>query len=375
MAGKSNDSADLFALGKQFWDTWSGFAQQSLGGSAPAWSNPAEVFAKVAPDSLSDAAHATESMAEQGRQFLEFLQAAASRMGASQPLDAAGVAELWRGTLGDGNPLMDALRAVNSEGARGFEQAGRDLLELLEPMRQSIAAQLDLPAFGYSRERQQHWQALQQAAGEHARAQAAYNALLLKASQRGMEYFENKLVERSEPGRQLDSARAVYDLWVDAAEEAYAEVAMSPEFRGAYAALVDTQMRLRQRMQAEVEHHAAQLGMPTRSELDGTHRKILQLGRELRELRAALADGQAARQSAPTTTTGGRAGSATAARAAAGKSAKAGKANARNAKVSTAKASKAKTGKAKASKAAGVKRDTQSAGKRAQSGGRARRSR
>ncbi len=290
MSGKSPESPDLFAHGKQFWDTWTGFAQNAMGGQTPQWGAPAEVFSRAMPDSFSDAGHAAESMAEQGRQFMEFLQAAASRMGAGNPLDASKVSELWRGSMGAGNPLLDALRAVNGEGARGFEQAGRDLLELLAPMRRSIEAQFDQPAFGYSRERQAHWQALQKAAAEHGQAQAAYNALLLRASQRGMEYFENQLVERSEPGRQIDSARALYDLWVDAAEQGYAEVVMTPEFRSAYADLVNSQMRLRQRVQAEAEHQAGQLGMPTRSELDGAHRKQHELAKQVRALRAELAE-------------------------------------------------------------------------------------
>ncbi|MCK7593282.1 class III poly(R)-hydroxyalkanoic acid synthase subunit PhaE [Pseudomarimonas salicorniae] len=314
MAGKSSADSDLFAAGKQFWDSWTGLARDAMGADANSWSSPAAAFGRVMPESMSDAGHAAQSMAEQGRQFMEFLQAAAGRMGAGEPLDAGKLAGMWRGALGEGNPMLDALRAVNGEGARGFEKAGQDLMELLEPMRRSIESQFQLPAFGYSRERQQHWQALQQAASDHARAQAEYNALLVKASQRGMERFENKLVERSEPGRQLDTARAVYDLWVDAAEEAYAEVAMSPDFRSAYGELVNTQMRLRQRVQAEAEQHAAQLGMPTRSEMDGTHRKLQQMSRELRALRAELAalrGGNSAspakparRESAPATGTG-----------------------------------------------------------------------
>jgi hypothetical protein len=299
MAGSSNDNADPFAIGRQFWEAWTGLAQEALSGAPASWSTPAELFSRVLPDGLSDAGHAAQSMAEQGRQFMQFLQAAATRMGAAEPLDARRLGEFWRSAWGEGNPLLDALRAINAEGARGLEQTGRELLDLLAPMRSSIESQLGLPAFGYTRERQQHWQALQQAVGAHARAQGDYNALLLKASQRGMEYFENRLVERCEPGRQLDSARALYDLWVDAAEEAYAEVAMSPEFRAAYAELVNTQMRLRQRMQAEVEHHAAQLGLPTRSELDGTHRKIQQLTRELRALRAELGARPAAANANP----------------------------------------------------------------------------
>lgn len=332
MTGKSPESPDLFAFGKQFWDTWTGFAQNAMGGQTPQWGAPAEVFARAMPEAFSDAGHATESMAEQGRQFMEFLQAAASRMGAGNPLDASKVSELWRGSVGAGNPLLDALRAINGEGARGFEQAGRDLLELLAPMRRSIEAQLDQPAFGYSRERQAHWQALQKAASEHAQAQAAYNTLLLRASQRGMEYFENQLIERSEPGRQIDSARALYDLWVDAAEQGYAEVVMTPEFRSAYADLVNSQMRLRQRVQAEVEHQAAQLGMPTRSELDGAHRKQHELAREVRALRAAMAELQAGKSAAQS------AGRSTPATAAAKKASKA----ASRAKPSAAKSSRPK---------------------------------
>ena len=83
-----------------------------------------------------------------------------------------------------------------------------------------------------------------------------YNALIMKASQRGFELFESKLAAREEPGRQIDSLRALYDLWVDAAEEAYAEIALSPEFREVYGALVNAQMRVRSQIQQEVERIA-----------------------------------------------------------------------------------------------------------------------
>ena len=46
----------------------------------------------------------------------------------------------------------------------------------------------------------------------------------------------------------MTSARALFDLWIDAAEEAYAQVALSPEFREVYGAYVNAQMRLRNGM-------------------------------------------------------------------------------------------------------------------------------
>jgi BMFP domain-containing protein YqiC len=97
--------------------------------------------------------------------------------------------------------------------------------------------------------------------------------------------FEDKLRERAQPGQQLTSARALFDLWIDAAEEAYAEIALSPEFRSAYGALVNAQMRVRQGVQREVEQAAAQVGMPTRTEIDAAHRRIAELERALRRMR------------------------------------------------------------------------------------------
>jgi class III poly(R)-hydroxyalkanoic acid synthase PhaE subunit len=156
-----------------------------------------------------------------------------------------------------------------------------------------------MPAFGIGREHQQRLQTLVQAQLDYQQRDAAYNALMLEALQRASELFEDKLAEREEPGRQLTSARALFDLWIDAAEEAYAGIALSPEFREVYGALVNAQMRLRQGVQHEVEQACAQLGMPTRSEVDAAHRKIAELERALRRMRDAADAGKGSGQSAP----------------------------------------------------------------------------
>ena len=62
---------------------------------------------------------------------------------------------------------------------------------------------------------------------------------MAKTSQDAYARFESKLAEREEPGRQLGSVRALFDLWVDAAEEAYAASALSLEYRKAYGELVN----------------------------------------------------------------------------------------------------------------------------------------
>src|SRR4029078_4449988 len=92
-------------------------------------------------------------------------------------------------------------------------------------------------------------------------------------------------------GRQIDSVRALYDLWVDAAEEAYAEIALSEEFRQVYGDVGNSQMRVRSQLQQEVERIGVDLGMPTRTELNSVHKRLHDLRRELRNGREARGAG------------------------------------------------------------------------------------
>ena len=66
---------------------------------------------------------------------------------------------------------------------------------------------------------------------------------------------------------------------VDAAEEAYAEIALSDEFRRVYGDVVNAQMRVRSHVQAEVERIGTDLGMPTRTELNSVHKRLHEMRR------------------------------------------------------------------------------------------------
>ncbi len=192
------------------------------------------------------------------------------------------------------NPFTKALRDISGQGAKGFTEMPAAFAPFVEQMRQEGLSWLRAPAFGVGREHQEHYQKTALAFVEYSQALQNYNALMLKASQRGFELFEGKLAERSEPGRAIDSLRALYDLWVDAAEEAYAEIALSDEFAKVYGELANAQMRVRAQIQAEVERVGTDLGMPTRSELNSVHKRLHDLRRELRDGgRATQADGSA----------------------------------------------------------------------------------
>ncbi|MEO7325028.1 MAG: class III poly(R)-hydroxyalkanoic acid synthase subunit PhaE [Dokdonella sp.] len=206
-------------------------------------------------------------------------------MGGNTPMFNPSAAQAWPGMAGQGGDgfaqMMSALSAMKLPSNGGVDE---------------LKGWLNLPAFGLGREHQEHQQKSAVAWVEYMEHTGRYNALMLKASQRGFELFEGKLSEREQPGRQIESLRALYDLWVDAAEEGYAEIALSQEFRDAYGAMVNAQMRVRSQVQQEVERVASDFGMPTRSEINSIGERLQALRREVRASSAngALADEVAA---------------------------------------------------------------------------------
>lgn len=171
-------------------------------------------------------------------------------------------------------PAMPAFAGWAMPGASTTPTASLDALRGL----------LDTPAFGYTREQQAQQQALMRALLDHQQASAHYQQLVARAQAQGAERMQHKLAE---PGFQAGSLKAMYDLWVDAVEEAYAEIALSDEFREAYAAQGNTQMRVRQLQQQQVEQWCREVGLPTRSEVATLGQRLQELRRELRRMQAA----------------------------------------------------------------------------------------
>ena len=82
---------------------------------------------------------------------------------------------------------------------------------------------------------------------EYQQHSRAYVDQIKRALDEAFALFEQRLAEHEQPGSQLTSARAMFDLWIEVAEEAYAKVAMSEPFQQVYASLGNAQMRLRAR--------------------------------------------------------------------------------------------------------------------------------
>jgi class III poly(R)-hydroxyalkanoic acid synthase PhaE subunit len=124
-------------------------------------------------------------------------------------------------------------------------------------------------------------QALAAAINEYTQISTRYQTLLQQVNTQGIARLQEMLGQHSEPGKQVESLKALYDLWVDAMEDAYSEMALSDEFRDVFGAMVNAQMQVRKLQQQQTEQWCRELGIPTRSEVDSLGQRLQQMRREL----------------------------------------------------------------------------------------------
>ncbi len=258
---------DYQELLKQAWDAW----QENLGKSFSSGS-------------------ANNGMQEQAERALSGLKAHLELM-ERMSLGFADETGDWKSSLrevfGDfaANPFMQAYTEAVDMAGGGPQAWAQSAGASPPPWLASWKDMLGMPAFGPGREQQERDQALAKAWSELHTRQMRYQALLAKAARMGVDRLESRLEERAEPGRQIEQMRELYNLWIDAAEEAYKEVALSPQWRQAYGDMLNAQMQVRSQMQDRVERLAREWGMPTRSEVDTLGQRLQALRRELRTTR------------------------------------------------------------------------------------------
>lgn len=277
--GNSKNFESFQDLNRAFWEKWletgAEALQESAGTASRAWGEAAEAWQAWMPgDSrMPGTAHVTDSLTRQGKMFLELGETMSKAEDFQEALDQ------WLDTVSGANAPTFHAFSMPAEAFKGMAPpAGA-----MDPTKL-----LSMPTLGYSREHQAAQQRLARTQLEFQQANARYNAQLEKALRDAAGRFRDKLSEAAEPGQQINSLRDLYDLWVDAAEEAFAEVAFSPEFRQVYGELVNSLMRSRQAYLDVTEPLTKMAGLATRSELDGTARQLHDLRREVVDLKARM---------------------------------------------------------------------------------------
>ncbi|HUY04282.1 MAG TPA: poly(R)-hydroxyalkanoic acid synthase subunit PhaE [Rhodocyclaceae bacterium] len=271
---KNDFIRDYQALARQSWEAWAHQLQQQPAAN--------DFFKSPIPPAASSSSDTLERTLAGLKGYFDWMQGVA----AAGSQDPAGD---WRQQLqqyfgGASQPFAQAFAGIDSAGAEGFIRQWQSWLQGAQHggFGDLPGANGATPAFGLNREQQMQQQTLAAAVLESLQASARYQTLIQRANAQGMERLQDKLALHAEPGRQIDSLKALYDLWVDAAEEAYTEIALSDEFREVYGEMVNSQMRVRKLQQEQTEQICQQLGVPTRTEVSSLGERLQSLRREFR---------------------------------------------------------------------------------------------
>lgn len=292
MAAGNNDSGNFEAGMRRYWDAWNQ-AMQGPAGTAPTgdfpWRESIEQWTRlISTDTPPEIQELGARFQYQAGDWLGTMQQVAARF-AGRDTSAAEVAGAWREAVqGQGDGLLQWMLGAAGGGSALNDQPW--LRDFARAAQTGFGGEwMNAPAFGPAREHQARWQALLKMQRDYQGRADAYVETIRNVLDDAFKRFEAKLAEHETPGSQLTSARAMFDLWIDAAEEAYAKVALSEDFQRIYADLANAQMRLRAASQQELERACTTMGMPTRTEMDTAHRRITELERQVRRLIAATA--------------------------------------------------------------------------------------
>ena len=294
MKTAGDEAGGFEALARQYFNAWGDAlrhaAQPSSGQpapepGAPSWQQAIDWWSQLLPagegKTRDDVVH---RFREQAGSWYGTMQEVAARF-AGRDASSADVASAWREAV---QSRGDAMLHWMLDAARGGARTGGEWAPFLAGLAGNVEGLsnpwLHVPGFGPSRDHHARWQALLKAQQDYQSRSQAYVQQVRTALDDAFVLFEQRLGEHEDPGAQLTSARALFDLWIEVAEEAYAKVAMSEQFQQVYAELGNAQMRLKAGVQREVERQSEMLGLPTRTEMDAAHRRIAELERQVRRL-------------------------------------------------------------------------------------------
>lgn len=187
---------------------------------------------------------------------------------------------------GDGISQWRQLLAAMAPAVAAAAQAPAPLAEVEKGWREALST----PQVGPMREHVERWQQAMLAQLDYQQAARAFSELLGRILTRAQGLFEQRLAARAQGNTDAaaPSMRALFDEWIEAGEQAWAEQAGSDEFVAALGAYTNAQLRVRATMADQINRLAEALGLPTRQEVEADHRRLAELQRELRRLRAQV---------------------------------------------------------------------------------------
>ncbi|ABK43680.1 poly(R)-hydroxyalkanoic acid synthase, class III, PhaE subunit [Magnetococcus marinus MC-1] len=258
---------------------------QALSGQSDAFMKFSEQFTQAFSNQAGATSGPTQGWAAQVEQAIANLK----KMFDPQAFlgDTPSAAAMWGMPMEGFQQFFSALNLNPAGGLGGFNAQAMGTPQ--QAMRSQIEKFLSMPALGYHREAQEQQQQGVRYWMEYQQAFFDYLVLMSQVGSKSLDELRNLLLDEPEK-LNVSTLKALYDLWVKCAEEAYGEVTASEEHALIHAKLINAMMQLKQHQQQVSAGLYKSLNLPDRQELERAHMGVQQLKRKSFELADQLAD-------------------------------------------------------------------------------------
>ena len=310
MTNTASWTNEWMEMQQKYWQNWADASQRLFGqGASPAgaWGNAMDHWWKaLAPAASSDMARGfMDKMVEQGKFVFQMAEELSGKMqGAAGQTDWSAALENATGSLKDafsrlgaGDPSVHKMFAFWElpfdnwqRMASSLSPVPGDVLRNMptEGMRTKLDRVLGAPGLGYTREEQGQYQELTRAVLEYHETLAEYLGFFSKMGVGSVERLQWQIKEAEQKKKSIGSARDLYDLWVHCCEAEYADRVMTDEYTELHGRLVNSLMRVKQRMSFIVDESLGAMNMPTRRELRTLQDRVQEARRETKRLRSEI---------------------------------------------------------------------------------------
>jgi len=297
-------------LQKQYWEQLGKFSQNAMGASEPTQPNwmgydwnkaMTEWWKNIAPGMPDANKGFIEKILEQGNAFYRMNEGLINNFDKSHD---------WSEMLNNVFEKMQSGFANQAEQASGQMEEGFSKMmgfwqSPMENWRQLsssvdinnhflknsnlIEKMLDMPGLGYTREDEEQYKQLFQAGLHYQHSMMEYNRHFANMGTLSMTKMKDKVKKYIDSGKQIESGRTLYDLWVSASEEVYTELTMTPEYAKLHGELINSQMSVKKKWEAMIDQRLGTFNMPTRREVCTLQTRLQESRREVRTLKCEVA--------------------------------------------------------------------------------------
>lgn len=286
--GSQSSQPDWFQNQNQYMDAWSSFQKfmpDSSSGINPMYEAMNSWWESASPSMTGQNQDFYSKMIQQGKSYYFMGEQFNKLLEGMKGLNSE--SEDWQKILNDNFESMKSMFEGANASMQGsftaspFMKSGFDNDHLkIAGMTSFIDKLLSVPGFGPDRETQAQMQDGVKLFKEYQQVSNEFNAQISKVGVEALEDMRLRILKMSEQGKEINSLREIYDLWVDCNEEAYAELVYTDEYSELYGRFTNALLAVKQHNGKVMDKILAKLNMPTRQGMNTVLKRVQEMKRD-----------------------------------------------------------------------------------------------